>query len=101
MSDDATSDTSAAGWRLARLIDGFMMTQMLYVAAKLNIADVLSAGPRSGADIAAKVGAQSQPLTRLLRGLAAEGVLDETGDGRFAARRRASGWRSVRTRPRR
>ena len=84
MSDDATSDTSAAGWRLARLIDGFMMTQMLYVAAKLNIADVLSAGPRSGADIAAKVGAQSQPLTRLLRGLAAEGVLDETGDGRFA-----------------
>jgi precorrin-6B methylase 2 len=77
------SDVTAPDWQLARLMDGFLQTQLLYVAAKLGIADVLADGPRDGADVARAVGAQPVALTRVLRGLAAEGVLDERDDGRF------------------
>jgi predicted O-methyltransferase YrrM len=69
---------------LARLMDGYLVTQLLYVAAKLGVADVLAGGPRTGAQIAGAVGADADRLTRMLRGLAAEGVLVEDGDGRFA-----------------
>jgi len=34
--------------RAGRLMDGFLTTQLLYVAAKLGVADVLAAGPRKG-----------------------------------------------------
>ena len=79
----ATGDADPAG-QLARLLDGFLVTQLLYVAAKLEIADVLSAGPRSGAEVAAAVGALPDALTRVLRGLVVEDVLTECDDGRFA-----------------
>ena len=60
------------------------MTQLLYVAAKLGIAERLAAGPCSGPELAVAVGVHPGHLTRVLRGLAAEGVLAETADGRFA-----------------
>jgi len=69
---------------LARLMDGYLVTQLLYVAAKLGVADVLAGGPRTGAQIAAAVGADADRLTRMLRGLATEGVFVEDADGRFA-----------------
>src|SRR5262245_50985799 len=85
MTTDTTPlDRAAAGWQLARLMYGFMTTQMIHVAAKLSIADLLSAGPLTSAEIAAKVGAEPEHLHRLLRGLAAVDVLAEVGDGRFA-----------------
>jgi len=31
--------------RAGRLLDGFLTTQLLYVAAKLGVADVLAGGP--------------------------------------------------------
>jgi O-methyltransferase domain/Dimerisation domain len=71
-------------WRLAHMLDGFVTTQLLYVAATLGIADVLRDGPMSGAAIAAAVDADPGALTRVLRGLAAEDVLAETFDGQFA-----------------
>jgi hypothetical protein len=68
---------------LARLTDGFLSTQLLYVAAELGIADALVAGPATANEVAATVGARPDPLLRVLRGLAADGVLDELSDGRF------------------
>ena len=65
-------------------MDGFLTTQLLYVAAKLGVAEVLAAGPRTGAEVAAAVGADPDLLTRVLRGLALEEVLAEVGGGRFA-----------------
>lgn len=81
-----TSTTSApsAPWEMARLMEGYLVTQLLYVAAKLGIADVLAGGPLPGHAIARQVGADPDLLTRTLRGLAVEGVLDEEADGRFA-----------------
>ena len=67
-----------------RLIDGFVTTQLLYVAAKLGIADVLAGGPRTGAEIADAVGADHDSLVRVLRGLVTDDVLAEEEDGRFA-----------------
>jgi hypothetical protein len=70
--------------QLARLLDGYMITQLLYVTARLGVADALAAGPRSGPELAATVGANSDALTRALRGLVIEGVLAEDAEGRFA-----------------
>jgi O-methyltransferase domain/Dimerisation domain len=65
-------------------MDGFLTTQLLYVAAKLGIADVLAGGPRTGAEVAEAVGADPDLLTRVLRRLAPKDVLAEVGEGRFA-----------------
>jgi hypothetical protein len=71
-------------WRLGRLLDGFLTTQLLYVAAKLRIADVLADGPKTTGEIAAAVDADPSALARVLRGLAAEEVLAENEDGTFS-----------------
>jgi hypothetical protein len=87
---DAVSDPSdsavPAARRLERLMDGYVTTQLLYVAAKLGIADVLADGaadPQTGQAIAARVGADPDLLTRVLRGLVLEGVLAEHLSGGF------------------
>jgi SAM-dependent methyltransferase len=70
--------------QLARSADGFLTTQLLYVTAKLGVADALAGGPRTGPEIAAVVGADPDALTRALRWLVLEEVLAEAGEGRFA-----------------
>jgi hypothetical protein len=70
--------------RMGRLADGFLTTQLLYVAARLGVADVLAQGPRTGAELAAAVGADPDLLARALRGLVLEEVLAEEEGGRFA-----------------
>ena len=82
--DGAGAAVAAAQRDLARLVDGYLTTQLLYVAAKLGVADVLADGPRTGREVAAAVGADPDALTRMLRGLVLEDVLAEDGDGRFA-----------------
>jgi O-methyltransferase domain/Dimerisation domain len=69
--------------QVARLMDGYVTTQLLYVAAKLGVADVLADGARTAAEIAEAVGADAALLGRALRGLVLEDVLSEE-DGHFA-----------------
>jgi hypothetical protein len=83
-------------WRLAHLLDGYITTQLLYVAASLGIAELLADGPLSAPQIAATVDADLGMLTRVLRGLAAEDVLAETDDGRFALTPTGEGLRGLR-----
>ena len=45
-------DEAPPAWQLMRLMDGFVTTQLLYVAAKLGIAGVLANGARSATEIA-------------------------------------------------
>ena len=54
--------------RAGRLLDGFLTTQLLYVAAKLGVADVLADGPRTGAEVAEAVGADPELRTARGRG---------------------------------
>ena len=77
-------DASELAARYMRLVDGYVTTQLLYVAAALDVGGRLAGGAMSGPDLAASLGVDRAALTRVLRGLAAEGVLDEDDDGRFA-----------------
>lgn len=65
------------------LVSGFMATHAVHAAARLGIADVLAAGPRTAAEIAAEIGSSPDGTYRLLRACAASGVFRETPDGRF------------------
>lgn len=77
MSQTAASD-------LYRLIDGYKITQAIHVAAVLGIADHIATGLCTSHDIAEAAGAHPAALYRLLRALAAIGVLREDEDRRFS-----------------
>jgi hypothetical protein len=65
-------------------IDGYRESALLYVAAKLDLADLLSHESRNSSDLARMIGAHAASLQRVLRGLVVMGVLSEKRDGRFA-----------------
>jgi hypothetical protein len=69
---------------LRRLLYGYRITQALYAAAELCVADLLADGPRSAEDLATASGAHAPSLYRVLRFLASEGVFTQTADGSFA-----------------
>src|SRR5712692_4913563 len=69
--------------QLLRMIDGFHISQMVHVAAKLRIADQLAGGPRSVAQLAAATKTHADSLYRLLRTLAGMGVFTEEEDLHF------------------
>jgi hypothetical protein len=69
--------------KMNRLITGYWRTQVVYVAAKLGLADLLVDGPRTVADLARATQTHAPSLFRLLRGLASLGVFAEEADGRF------------------
>jgi hypothetical protein len=58
--------------------------QTIIVAAQLNIADLLTNGPRRVADLAERTGTHAPSLYRLLRYLASRGIFIEDADGRFS-----------------
>ncbi|MBI5337134.1 MAG: hydroxyneurosporene methyltransferase [Mycolicibacterium rufum] len=76
--------TAPGNVALLELATGAWTTQVLYVAAKLGIADQLAAGPRRAADVAAAVGADPDAVYRLMRAMTSRGALRERRDGRFA-----------------
>jgi hypothetical protein len=60
------------------------VARVIYAAAKLGIADLLAAGPRAAADLAAATGTHAPSLYRVLRTLAGLGVVSEAEGQRFA-----------------
>jgi hypothetical protein len=70
--------------QMMQMLAGFQISQALYVAARLGIADRLLNGPRSVPDIADAIGADPSALGRLLRTLASLGVFSESEPGVFA-----------------
>jgi O-methyltransferase domain/Dimerisation domain len=77
-----TSEAPAA--RLRRLVSGFQLSQALSVAATLGVADLLADGPRTSGDLAHATDSHPDALYRLLRALAAAGVLHEADGRRFS-----------------
>ncbi|TDC08150.1 hypothetical protein E1267_11070 [Nonomuraea longispora] len=57
-----------------RLSNGMSVAAIVLAAARLRIADAVGDGPRSVSDIAARLGADEDALTRMLRALAAFGI---------------------------
>jgi len=68
---------------LSEMISGVKYTQLVYVAAKFGIADLLKNGPRSPDDLAESIGANRRNLYRVLRALASLGIFAENQDGTF------------------
>jgi hypothetical protein len=68
---------------LDALAGGLYRTQLLYVLARFGIADRLAAGPRTAAELADETGADADALFRVLRAVAALGVLSQDADDRF------------------
>ncbi len=84
------SDTSIASGpapetvqTLQRMINGYMVSQALYVAARLGLADLVAAGPKPPEVLAEATGTHAPSLYRLLRALASVGVFAEDDQGRF------------------
>jgi predicted O-methyltransferase YrrM len=70
--------------QMQQMLNGFRVTQALYVAAKLGLADILKDGPQPVEALAATTGANADALYRLLRALASLGVFAEDSERRFA-----------------
>jgi hypothetical protein len=70
--------------QLQELIGSMRMTQLIYVAATLGIADQLTEGPQRLDELAATAAVDPTALYRVLRALASHGIFAETGDCHFA-----------------
>ncbi len=68
---------------LWRLITGCFVSQAIYVATKLGIADLLKDGPKSPTELSQTTVTHAPSLYRLLRALASVGVFVEDEQGRF------------------
>lgn len=79
---------------LFQMATGYWLSQAIYVAAKLGVADFLANGPKSSAELAAAVCCDSSSLFRVLRALANAGVFSQTDGDRFALTRLGGALRS-------
>jgi hypothetical protein len=70
--------------RLLELAEGYRITQLLAIAARLEIAERLADGPRDSAELAAAAGVHELSLFRLLRALACLGLVSRIDNRRFA-----------------
>jgi len=80
MADDMTPDPPS----VLQLVIDYPAAQIVHVAVQLDLADLLGNGPRSVADLVAATGAHAPALARLLRALAALGIVVQGADGRIA-----------------
>jgi ubiquinone/menaquinone biosynthesis C-methylase UbiE len=80
----ATRPAPSAARRLLSLSTAYRYSQLVYVAAKLDIAEQLADRPLGCDELAARVGASPGALLRVMRGLVMLGVFDQIEDGRFA-----------------
>src|SRR5215207_2339414 len=79
MSTQISSNGAETAGVPAQMAFGALLTQALYVAAKLGVADLLAAGPRPVSELAEATGTHERSLYRVLRSLAGAGVFRETG----------------------
>lgn len=69
--------------RLLRMVYGSQVAQIIYVAAKLGIPDLLAASAQTPGELAAATKSEESTLRRLLRGLMALGICSEAEPERY------------------
>ena len=75
--------TQPAPPTLGSMMSGFWISQSIYVAAKLGIADLVHEAPQTAEQLAAATDTQPEALYRLLRALASVGIFREDEQHRF------------------
>ena len=93
--DQTTASPPQTAVDVRQMITGYWAAQMVYVAAKLGVADLLDSGPRAADDLARAASVHADSLYRLLRALASLGIFREQEDGRFAMTKSAEPLRSA------
>ncbi len=68
---------------LAQLMTGFWISQSIYAAAKLGLADLVAAGPQTAEQLAKATDTNPEALYRLLRALASVGLFREDDARQF------------------
>jgi hypothetical protein len=76
-------ETRDPGRIIAQMAAGYWLSQALFVAAKLGIADRIGTVGKSADELATETGSHAPSLYRLLRALASVGVFAEDSQGRF------------------
>jgi len=74
---------------LFQMATSYWVSQAIYVAAKLGIADLLKEGPQSCVALATATGSDAPSLFRLMRALSSVGIFSQLGRDRFALSRLA------------
>ena|SRR5262245_16990784 len=75
---------SSLPYRLLNLINGFQVSQAISIITTLGIPDLLRNGPQDCSALAEVTRTHPRSLYRLLRVLAAVGVLNEDNERRFS-----------------
>lgn len=68
---------------ILQMATSYWVSQSIYIAAKLGIADLLKSGSKSCEELASSVGVNARLLYRLMRALASVGVFAEKEQGCF------------------
>jgi hypothetical protein len=76
-----TTTTPAAATALQQMLGGPTATNLIYTAVELDLPDLINERPATAERLAAARGADPGALRRVLRGLAALGILAGTPDG--------------------
>jgi SAM-dependent methyltransferase len=69
---------------LADMIGGHRLTAVVYVAARLDLAELLADEPKRSRDLAARTGTHAPSLRRLLRAMVTMGLCTVSGTGEYA-----------------
>ena len=85
----ATKEENPSPPVLFQMATGYWVSQAIYVAAKLGIADLLKDGPQSCVALATATGSDAPSLFRLMRALASVGIFSHVGRDCFALSRLA------------
>ena len=70
--------------QLIQMAMAHWMSRIVHLAAKLNLADHLAAGPKHADELAGPTGTDAPSLYRLMRALANLGILSESSSRRFS-----------------
>ena len=69
--------------QLTQMVSGYWLSQAIYAAAKLSLAEHLSKGTKSCQDLASLTETNPAALYRLMRALASVGIFQETESQQF------------------
>jgi hypothetical protein len=89
-----TSKANPSPLALFEMATAYWLSQAIYVAAKLGVADLLKDGPQSCVALATSTGSDAPSLFRLMRALSSVGIFSHLGGDRFALSRLAESLRT-------
>ena len=81
--DNAQPEGESSSSALLEIIYGYKKTQALFVAAKLEIADILSKGPKTADELAKATSVNSRSIYHLMCLLVSRGVFSAQKNDKF------------------